>query len=286
MILSKTILAVTAVLALAEISHASTATKSLANAKKTVEDIKKGTIPAFARKPEVISKPSTIKVSKSTTVGFGVLLASTAGLMNGACLSGLISGTGQATTAVTGALTNAGAGFSSGNNAMSIASIKCLLSYIVGSAIAGAFVPRPVAFELRNPGSAALSFVCAAISLLIAAMKAKAGDGTFIFFSLAASGIQNSMTSTFSANLCRTSHFSGTTSDIGTLLGQLLRGNVESLPKLKVLSLLFLSFWAGAFVSVPLGKAYAHNTFLIAAGIYLAVASAIAMSSQTRVKTE
>lgn len=167
---------------------------------------------------------------------------------------------------------------------MSIANIKCLLSYIGGSAIAGVFVPRPTAFELRNPGSVALSFLCGAVSLLIATMKAKSGDKTFIFFSLAASGIQNSVTSTFSANLCRTAHFSGTTSDIGTLIGQLLRGNVDSLPKLKVLSLLFLSFWAGAFVSVPLGKAYAHNTFLFAAGIYLAVASAIALSSQASAK--
>lgn len=192
----------------------------------------------------------------------------------------------KATTAVTGALTNAAAGFSSGNSAKSIASIKCLLSYIGGSAIAGSLVPRPVAFELRNPGTLALSFVCAAVSLLIATMKAKAGDKTFIFFSLAASGIQNSLTSTFSANLCRSSHFSGTTSDIGTLLGQLVRGNVDNLPKLKVLCLLFLSFWAGAFVSVPLGNAYAHNTLLIAAGIYLGVASAVALSSQARMKVE
>lgn len=192
----------------------------------------------------------------------------------------------KAATAVTGALTTAGSGFSSGNSAKSIASIKCLLRYIGGSAIAGVLAPRPIAFELRNPGGAALSFVCAAVSLLIATMKAKAGDETFIFFSLAASGIQNSLTSTFSAYLCRTSHFSGTTSDIGTLLGQLLRGNVEGLPKLKVLSLLFLSFWAGAFVSVPLGNACSHNTLLIAAGIYLAVAFAIALSSQNRTKIE
>ena len=192
----------------------------------------------------------------------------------------------QATTAVTGALTSAATGFSSGNSAKSIAAAKCILSYIGGSAIAGALVPRPVAFELRNPGSMVLSFVVAAASLLIATMKAKAGDKTFIFFSLAASGIQNSLTSTFTANLCRTAHFSGTTSDIGTLLGQLLKGNVDGLPKLKVLSLLFLSFWAGAFLSVPFGTSYAHNTFLIAAGIYLGVASAIALSSQTRAKIE
>mmetsp|Transcript_1814 Transcript_1814/g.4111 ORF Transcript_1814/g.4111 Transcript_1814/m.4111 type:complete len:98 (-) Transcript_1814:3554-3847(-) len=95
MMTSKIVLAVVAVLAFAELSQASTAIKGLANAKKTVEDIKKGTVPAFVRKPAMISKPSTIKVSKSTTVGFGMLMASTAGLMNGACLSGLISGTGQ-----------------------------------------------------------------------------------------------------------------------------------------------------------------------------------------------
>ena len=83
-----------AALAFADLSQASTATKGMANAKKTIEDFKNGANPAFARR-QAASTPATIKVSKSTTVGIGMLLASTAGLMNGACLSGLVSGAGQ-----------------------------------------------------------------------------------------------------------------------------------------------------------------------------------------------
>ena len=172
-------------------------------------------------------------------------------------------------------MTSAGTGFPK-----SIVPIKCLLSYIGGSAIAGALVPRPVAFELS--GSYALSFVAAAAACVIATMKAKAGDSSFVFYSLAAAGIQNSLTSVFSANLCRTAHFSGTTSDIGTLLGQLVRGNTESLPKFKVLCMLFLSFFGGAYISQPIGKAYAQDTLMIAAGIYLAVASTIAFSTKPK----
>jgi hypothetical protein len=42
---------------------------------------------------------------------------------------------------------------------------------------------------------------------------------------------------------------------------------------------LFASFWGGGFLSIPLGKAFSHNTFLIAAGVYVSLASAILFSS-------
>lgn len=222
---------------------------------------------------------SPYKVSKPTAVAFGMLLASTAGLMNGACLSGLISGAKQATTAVTGALTNSGTGLPSGNTAQFVGATKSLLSYMGGSAIAGVLVPRPVAFEVRNPVNMAAAFLCAASLLVASAIKATDGTNIYLWLSLAASGIQNSITSTFTANLCRTAHFSGTTSDIGTLIGQLLRGNMEGLPKLKVLCLLFASFWAGSFISIPIGNALSYQTYLVAAGIYLTMASSVLVGS-------
>jgi hypothetical protein len=222
---------------------------------------------------------SPMKVSRTTTVCCAMVLASTAGLMNGACLAGLVSGAKQATTAVTGAVTNSAIGIPSGNIAQFTAGTKCLLSYMGGSAIAGLLVPRPVPFELRNPLNVAFAFTCAAGLLVTSSIKAHDGAASYLWYSLAASGIQNSLTSTFTANLCRTSHFSGTTSDIGTYIGQLLRGNLDSLPRLKVLCLLFASFWAGGFLSVPLGEVFSHNTFLIAAGVYVSLASTILFSS-------
>ena len=92
---TKFTLALLVILAFADLSKASTATKGLSNAKRKVDELKKGTVPAFVQKPAGTSKPSSIKVSKSTAVAFGMILASTAGVMNGACLSGLVSGTGQ-----------------------------------------------------------------------------------------------------------------------------------------------------------------------------------------------
>jgi hypothetical protein len=249
--------------------------------------LKKPAIIEFQQNSNILSQiPSTnektfspLKVSRATTVCCAMVLASTAGLMNGACLSGLVSGAKQATTAVTGAVTNSATGISSGNIAQFIVGTKSLLSYMGGSAIAGLLVPRPVPFELGNPLNVAFALTCAAGLLVTSSIKANDGAASYLWFSLAASGIQNSLTSTFTANLCRTAHFSGTTSDIGTYVGQLLRGNVDSLPRLKVLCLLFASFWAGGFLSVPLGEAFAHNTFLIAAGVYVSLASTILFSS-------
>eukprot|EP00980_Cylindrotheca_fusiformis_P008848 scaffold1888_cov120-Cylindrotheca_fusiformis.AAC.18 len=255
--------------------------------------LKKPTVPGFNEKTSILSKIPTnkdatfshIKVSKFTAVCCSMLLASTAGVMNGACLSGLVSGAKQATTAVTGSLTNSATGIPSGNTAQFVVGTKCILSYMGGSAIAGFLVPRPVAFELQNPLNVAFALTCAAGLLIASSMQAGAGISSYLWLSLAASGIQNSLTSVLTANLCRTAHFSGTTSDIGTLFGQVLRGNFDSLPKLKVLCLLFASFWAGGYASIPLGKALSHNTFLIAACIYMAMATSILFSSSIGSKT-
>lgn len=256
--------------------------------------LKKPAIVGFQQKPSILSQLpikkaetfSPMKVSKVATVCCAMVLASTAGLMNGACLSGLVSGAKQATTAVTGSLTTSATGIPSGNFDQFVIGTKCILSYMGGSAIAGSLVPRPVAYEMKNPANFAFALTCAAGMLVTSSMQAGKGASSYLWLSLAASGIQNSLTSTFSANLCRTSHFSGTTSDIGTLIGQLVRGNLESLPKLKVLCLLFASFWAGGFLSIPLGKALSHNTFLVAAGVYMTLASTILLSSAMSNKSQ
>ena len=63
--------------------------------------------------------------------------------------------------------------------------------------------------------------------MIVSALFAEANpEGRALFyFAAVANGIQNGVTSTYSANLIRTSHLTGTSTDIGLIFGQMLRGN-------------------------------------------------------------
>jgi hypothetical protein len=63
-----------------------------------------------------------------------------------------------------------------------------------------------------------------------------------------ANGVQNGMSSLYSANLLRTTHLTGTTTDIGLLIGASLRGNRVNEWKLWILIGLAVSFWTGSLV--------------------------------------
>jgi uncharacterized membrane protein YoaK (UPF0700 family) len=236
--------------------------------------------------PPTTHELRSLKVSHKATTYFAMLLASSSGLMNGACLSGFIAGSKQATAAVTSTMTTSGASLGSGNFLQFMLTLKCLLSFMGGSMAAGILVPRPVPYEVPNPRNFAVAFGCASALLVAASRKARRGAISYVFFCLAASGIQNSLTSSFTSNLCRTTHFTGMTSDIGTFMGQILGGNLSNLPKLKILSALATSFWTGGFLSYPLTKLFSQNTLLISAGIYVIVASAVLYSSTSLKKTD
>lgn len=239
--------------------------------------------------PRVAEKektPSIRKVSEKATVAFAMLLASSSGLLNGACLSGMLSssGSGQAVAAATASFTNAAVGLASRNSGLFLQSTKCVLSLLGGSALAGIIVPRPAPYQLQNPRSMAFAFACGSAFLILARLNAVSKGSNYLFLCLAANGLQNSISSTFTSNLCRTTHFTGMISDIGTFLGQILRGNLTNLHKLKVLLLVACSFWTGAALSHPLTMRYSSGIFLVSASIFMAVASTLLMLDSRRIR--
>jgi hypothetical protein len=209
-------------------------------------------------------------LSTRKAVLFGMLLASISGFVNGACLSGFWSNS-QATAAVTGSWTNSALSLAGEKTGLFLLHSKYILSFIGGSTLGGLFVPRPVPFEINNPKGVAFGFGFSSVFLFAAALLGNTSrivGANFLCLCLAANGIQNSLTSSLTSNLCRTTHFSGISSDIGTFLGQCLRGNRENSQKLKVFPLLGLSFWTGGFASYPLTKSFASRSLLVASIVY------------------
>jgi uncharacterized membrane protein YoaK (UPF0700 family) len=207
-------------------------------------------------------EPSTNKLSKRTQqlVTVGCVLAANAGFMNGVGLSGIV-GKAQGISAVTGAFTTAGIATSRAGLTAMATVLLTPFSYMLGSFTNGLWNPNGVVAvdddKRNNDESSSLRTG----PLLLSATMLMLGNGFLYVHPLAvltcwtfAMGLQNSWTSALlKGNVLRSTHFSGITSDIGTILGQTLRGNQESTWKLPIFAKLTASFWAGGIVSAFLG---------------------------------
>lgn len=213
------------------------------------------------------AKADTLPLSTKNAAALGCLLALNSGVVNGACLSGFLhpDGVKQAGVAVTGAWTNSALGAASGDGALFAFQSKCIVSYFAGSLIAGLVNPDPTPFEINVPATR-ITLLIGSVLLLLAYISS--GSSDFIFYAAVASGLQNSLTSTATANLVRSAHFSGITSDMGTFLGQVLRGNKQNLIKLKVFFALAASFWTGGYVSYGLVKSHGKQVLLSGSILY------------------
>jgi hypothetical protein len=104
------------------------------------------------------------------------------------------------------------------------------------------------------------------VSVLVAAED---DEHCFLFFAAAANGIQHGITSTYSANLIRSTHLTGTSTDIGLFIGQLLRGNRKNIWKLLVLIYLAIAFWLGGLISLYVTARFTRSSLLFNAALFL-----------------
>ena len=233
------------------------------------------------RQQEDISQTSSIETrggakapSKRPFIVMGILLAFNSGFINGCCLSGLAHpfAPKQAVAAVTSSYTNSALSLATGNYDQFVFFSKIVASFVTGSAIAGVMNPRPVPFDLLSI-SAAWPFAIAAFLLTMAASLLTKPESIRFGFCLCAmaNGIQNSITSSWTQNLCRTTHLTGISSDIGTFFGQWIRGNTANLATLQVFLGLAASFWLGGFISYGVFQHFASWSLWFSAVLYACV---------------
>mmetsp|Transcript_10093 Transcript_10093/g.16753 ORF Transcript_10093/g.16753 Transcript_10093/m.16753 type:complete len:300 (-) Transcript_10093:65-964(-) len=204
--------------------------------------------------------------SQRALIRVGCLLAANSGFLNGMGLSGLLAGRKQAIAAVTGAYTTSAlaAGVSDGGAAA--IQLGIIVSYLFGSLLNGYLNPNGIEWSKKPT-----ALMIAATLVLVGALDYVATERFFVLLAVAM-GLQNSWTSMLiSGNILRTCHFSGCTSDMGTFLGQLLRGNVENVWKLKIFAKLAASFWTGGLLSVLAMKHWAEFGFLVSVVLYISV---------------
>ena len=241
-----------------------------------VSDLSKDVAPVsniatIPRGGKVEAAPTSF-VSQSAAIFMGLILALNSGFINGCALSGVVTadGSSQAVAAVTASWTNSALGLAGGNLAKFGFLGKVIGSFMFGSFIAGYLQPKPSPFLVSSAAyGVPLTIAALATVLSKVCLEDKSLIKIGFYLLCVANGINNSVTSSMTSNLCRTSHFTGISSDIGTFLGQILRGNTANLFRLKVFAALAACFWAGGFLSYELTKTYGTSALYLSAAIYL-----------------
>lgn len=197
-------------------------------------------VDAFKRNAQSIVPASVdkeITLSMPTTVAAGCLLALNCGFLNGCCLS--LPSRQHPVVAVTSAYTNAVL-------KSDLFPLQVVAAYAGGSAVASLFNPEPKAFKLSK--STIPVFALAALATYETLRTQQLPFAAF------AAGLQNSVTSVHTANLVRSAHMSGLTSDLGTFVGQMIRGNKQNMMRAKVCASLLSSFLLGGYLAVQSSK--------------------------------
>ena len=168
----------------------------------------------------------------------GLLLSLNSGFINGLCLGGLLTQDGSLqlpVSAVTATYTKAGLSLANGDVGMFGMDMGLIFCFIAGATVSGVLNPKAIPHKLvPSYGPTFLIGSCCMIASAIAA-AVHPGGRTLYYIASMANGIQNGMSSTYTANLIRTSHHTGTSTDIGLIFGQMLRSNWKNYWKFKVL---------------------------------------------------
>lgn len=147
--------------------------------------------------------------------------------------------------------------------------IFILLSFIIGAALSGAFLPSG-ALKLSHNYSGLLLFE----ATLLASSVYFLSDSSMIghYLASAACGLQNALATTYSGAVIRTTHVTGIFTDLGLMLGAKLRGESFDSRKARLFLLIISGFIFGGTLGAYSFHFYKFNALFIPATICLVLA--------------
>lgn len=210
-------------------------------------------------------------------VVFGsVGLAFNSGIINGICIQ-----VGNFTvTHMSGATTNAALSLGVQNMPGLFSHGMLVVFFIIGSSITGALVPSDSSFGIRYGPL----FLIGSILLLMSCLSDHMAPGTdwYFYFAAMASGLQNAMTTSYTNAIIRTTHITGTATDIGIVLGHMCRGETAEIWKFNILLPLLVGFFAGGLTSVFLFARLKKMSLLVDAAILASIGVAYSIMGGKR----
>jgi uncharacterized membrane protein YoaK (UPF0700 family) len=196
-------------------------------------------------------------------------LAGVAGFVNATAWLGAKH---QGITHVTGTITDAATRVGS-QPFQAFEHLLVLLAFLSGAILSGALIGGA---SLRLGRSYGLGLLIEGV-LLVGAFLARWNAGYPLWADLLAAcacGLQNALATTFSGAVLRTTHMTGVVTDLGLMLGQLLRGHAFDRWRFWLYLTLLAGFTSGGIVG---GAAYSHwadAALLVPAGLVLCSAVA------------
>ncbi|APT13630.1 MULTISPECIES: YoaK family protein [Mycobacterium] len=205
-------------------------------------------------------------------LGYGGLLAAVAGFVNSVALLVLAFPVGNL-TALTTKL-----GMDSANPLLyeSCMIVLIVFGFLCGAAGAGAMLGG----TRTNTGPRHAAVLVGEAALLLAA-TAGGLAGIKVLLAAAACGLQNGMTSNFRGMTIRTTHFTGTMTDLGFMLGRSRRHGLDTW-KATVLVTTVVLFLGGGAAGAVIGGRIGDHALILPATACLTVAAASLLHARRR----
>ncbi len=192
--------------------------------------------------------------------GAGVL-AFNAGMINAVGLLGIEH---QAITHLTGTTTLLGTAVATWKWSQALHYLSVVLAFLFGAMLSGFIIADSTLRLGRRYGFALwleAALLCSAVPLL------SGGHPLGDYLASCACGLQNAMASTFSGSVVRTTHLSGMFTDIGILLGHLLRRLPFDRLRLYLYTMIIGGFLTGGIVGGVCFRTFGYQTLFFPAAL-------------------
>ncbi len=192
------------------------------------------------------------KLSRWVWLG-GSALAAIAGMINAI---GFLGFRHQGVTHLTGVTTQLGVAISHGSGA-ELRHLAGILFSFLGGAVLGGFLIQDGALKLGRRYGYTLALESALLVVAVPLLTEGSAVGEYLASS--ACGLQNGMVGTYSGAVLRTTHVTGTFTDLGIAAGQFLRGMSVDLRRISLNLILVVSFFAGAIAGAAGFTAFGYS---------------------------
>lgn len=202
------------------------------------------------------------------------ILALVAGFVNAI---GLLSFEHQSVSHLSGTATLLGTSFFSTSFENVLHLLGILLSFLLGSTIAG-FLLHGSTLKLGRHYDTVLFLESALLLITLWLLS----EGSFYghFFASAACGLQNALATTYSGAVIRTTHVTGIFTDLGIMVGECLRGKRLDKRKVKLFLTIITGFIMGGALGAYCYAQYQFMSLVFPAGICFFIAVAYRLYSQ------
>ncbi|AIT09270.1 hypothetical protein LO80_04325 [Candidatus Francisella endociliophora] len=167
---------------------------------------------------------------------------------------------------VTGNLTSAGVFLADQEYLIFLRMLLLVIFFLGGAIISGLIIKKPhYNQDYSYPTNLGLQLTLVAIAILLLKYHIR-----YCEYLLAMSmGLQNAMTTYYGSAIIRTTHMTGTTTDLGLLIAYKIKNKKIAAWKFKLYVILILSFLLGSFIGALTFKEFHENSLYLSIAIYL-----------------